>query len=334
MLDELPRFRGKIMKWLAGFGVPAADVEDLTQEVLSAAVRYAHTYDPTKPLTPWLRMIARNIAIQYFKAKGDWASVDAVEEPAAHGETPERTAFDREMARTLAEVFDELTSAERELLTLRFRDDRSTREIAALLSLPEPTVKSRLQRTLDRCFDGFRARGVEDRPGSLLVPLFFASQEEERTGGGGSASGAGFMASPPPASPPASTRPLWRRLLTSRAAAFVAGGVAVYLLLQARQPPELAACTMWVRAFPVPIQGACTAPAGADELRDELPVRGAVRAGKTPPKVGTVATQVAAQVGASEPFTDFADVEGVDTGDIVPDDRHDPEPMIDFGSER
>jgi len=59
MLDELPRFRRRIMKWLAGLGVPAADVEDLTQEVLSAAVRYSESYDPTKPLTPWLRMIAR-----------------------------------------------------------------------------------------------------------------------------------------------------------------------------------------------------------------------------------------------------------------------------------
>jgi len=331
ILDELPRFRGKIMKWLAGFGVPTADVEDLTQEVLSAAVRYAHTYDPTKPLTPWLRMIARNIAIQYFKAKGDWASVDAVEEPAAHGETPERTAFDREMARTLAEVFDELTPAERELLTLRFGDDRSTKDIAALLSIPEPTVKSRLQRTLERCFEGFRARGVEDRPGSLLVPLFFASRQEERTGGG-SAGGASFMGSPP--APAAPQRSLWRRVLTSRLAAFVAGGVAAYVLLQARQAPELAACTMWVRAFPVPIEGACVAPAGADELRDELPVRSSARAGKRPPVTTAAGTQAAAQVGASEPFTDFADVEGVDTGDIVPDDRHDLEPMIDFGSER
>ena len=327
MLDELPRFRRKIMKWLAGFGVPAADVEDLTQEVLSAAVRYAHTYDPAKPLTPWLRMIARNIAIQYFKAKGDWASVEAVEEPRAHGETPERTAFDREMARTLAEVFDELTPAERELLTLRFGDDRSTKEIAALLSTPEPTVKSRLQRTLERCFEGFRARGVEDRPGSLLVPLFFASRQEERTGGG-SAHGAGFMGSPP--APAAPQRPLWRRVLTSRLTAFVAGGVAAYVLLQTRQPPELAACTMWVRAFPVPIEGACVAPAGAADL----PVRGTARGGKRPPVSTAAGTQVAAQVGASEPFTDFADVEGVDTGDIVPDDRHDLEPMLDFGSER
>ncbi|WP_170229036.1 RNA polymerase sigma factor [Polyangium fumosum] len=330
MLDELPRFRRKIMKWLAGFGVPADDVEDLTQEVLSAAVRYSESYDPTKPLTPWLRMIARNIAIQYFKAKGDWASVEAVEEPTAHGETPERTAFDREMVRTLAEVFEELTPAERELLTLRFHDGRSTKEIAALLSIPEPTVKSRLQRTLDRCFEGFRARGVADRPGSLLVPLLFASRQEQRTGGG-AANGTGFMGSPP--APAAPQRPPWRRALTSRGTAFVAGGVAVYLLL-ARQPPELAACMTWLRAFPVPIEGACVAPASGAELRDELPERGAARDGERPRKASAAGTQVAAQVGASEPFTDFADVEGVDTGDIVPDDRYDLEPMIDFGSER
>ncbi len=327
MLDELPRFRGKIMKWLAGFGVPPADVEDLTQEVLSAAVRYSEAYDPAKPLTPWLRMIARNTAIQSFKAKGDWASVVAAEEPAAHGETPERTAFDREMVRTLAEVFEELTPAERELLTMRFRDERSTKDIAAVLSIPEPTVKSRLQRTLERCFEGFRARGVEDRPGSLLVPLFFASRQEERTGGG-SANGAGFTGSPPvPSSPPRSP---WRRAVTSRAAAFVAGGVAVYLFLQLRQPPELAACTMWVRAFAVPIEGACVAPPRVDEL----PVRSAAQAGKRLPMARATGSQGAAEVAASEPLTDFADVEGVDTGNIVPDDRHDLKPMIDFGSER
>ncbi|MDC3986111.1 sigma-70 family RNA polymerase sigma factor [Polyangium jinanense] len=331
MLDALPTFRGKIMKWLAKFGVPPEDVEDLTQEVLSAAVRYSESFDPTKPLSPWLRRIARNIAIQYFKAKGDWASTEAVEEPAAQSETPERDAFDREMVRTLAEVFEELTPAERELLTLRFRDERSTKDIAALLSIPEPTVKSRIQRTLDRCFEGFRARGVEDRPGSLLVPLLFASRQEERTGGG-SSNGVGFMGAPPaPSAPPLSW---WRRVLTSRVTAFVAGGVAVYLLLQARQPPELAACMMWLRAFPVPTEGACAAPAGGAELRDELPVRGAARDGKRPRKASAAGTQVAAQVAASEPLTDFADVEGVDTGDIVPDDRYDLEPMIDFGAER
>ena len=46
---------------------PAADLEDVYQEVLLAVHRVRHTYDPRRPFEPWLFAIARFVAVSYFR---------------------------------------------------------------------------------------------------------------------------------------------------------------------------------------------------------------------------------------------------------------------------
>ncbi len=46
---------------------PASELEDVYQEVLLAVHRVRHTYDPRRPLEPWLFAIARFVTVSYFR---------------------------------------------------------------------------------------------------------------------------------------------------------------------------------------------------------------------------------------------------------------------------
>lgn len=53
---------------VAGAGVGGAAVDDVVQEVLLAVHRARHTFDPARPFTPWLRVIAQRRAIDTLRS--------------------------------------------------------------------------------------------------------------------------------------------------------------------------------------------------------------------------------------------------------------------------
>lgn len=50
--------------------MPAGDVEDLVQEVLLAVHAKRATYDPSKPLLPWLNAVAHYKWVDWLRARG------------------------------------------------------------------------------------------------------------------------------------------------------------------------------------------------------------------------------------------------------------------------
>lgn len=254
VLDELPKYGRRIRGWLVRFGVPLVDLDDVAQDVVGAAIRYQHSYDPTKgSLGAWLRKIAYNVALQYFQRRGELPA-ELTDDLESDRETPEQSAFDAEMGTALAKVVAALDADERELLRLRFAEGMTAEEIGEELGIPEGTVRSRLHRILERCHKALRRMGIEDRPGSLVVPLFLASSTVERMGTGGAESAL--------SAPATSSSPLgWiRRIFSSRPAWAVAGGLLAYLFF-GRERPELAASFTWTH---VSIAAACSA-AGTPE---------------------------------------------------------------------
>jgi RNA polymerase sigma factor (sigma-70 family) len=81
----------------------------------------------------------------------------------AGGATPDEELRSRQLSETLAAALGRLPPSDRLLLTLRFEDDLSAREIAAVLSLPTPFhVYRRLRAVLERVKQLLRQGGVED----------------------------------------------------------------------------------------------------------------------------------------------------------------------------
>ncbi len=66
LLDDLgPEVHGFLRRWIA----EAHDVDDAYQETFIALHRARHTYQPSRPIEPWLFAIARNIAVDFARRR-------------------------------------------------------------------------------------------------------------------------------------------------------------------------------------------------------------------------------------------------------------------------
>jgi RNA polymerase sigma-70 factor, ECF subfamily len=137
------------------------DAEDVTSEVFERAVRYRHTYRPSKgEPAAWLIGIA-------------WTQVAerARRTPAIAGELIDGAAgedfADAAVRRlTLNEAVAALPERDRELIALRYGGDLTAREIGRLLGLRTNTVEVALHRAMTR----LRAE-LDDAPSPLPAAL-------------------------------------------------------------------------------------------------------------------------------------------------------------------
>lgn len=122
---------------------PHADADDIVQETfIHAYTHYGSLKDPTR-LSAWLCAIARNKAIDCAKKASHILSMDVLNN-AVTSFTPESVYLHREEHSRLWESISSLSDKNREVLLLFYFAGKNIREIAALLSLPEGSVKSRL----------------------------------------------------------------------------------------------------------------------------------------------------------------------------------------------
>jgi RNA polymerase sigma-70 factor (ECF subfamily) len=80
----------------------------------------------------------------------------------ASGTSPSRHAIRQETRDRVRAALDELTPRDREVLVLRFLEQLSTAEAAAVLEIGEGAVKSRLMRAVMRFRDLLDGEGGEE----------------------------------------------------------------------------------------------------------------------------------------------------------------------------
>lgn len=126
-------------------GGDRALAEDLTQESFLRALRSIQQYQTSRPFKPWLYAIAVNVARDHFKrAEMRHAITLSDDELSALPDPIELDeAIEIDRARLSAAIMA-LPVHQREALILRYDQDLSLAEIAAVLSVPIGTVKSRL----------------------------------------------------------------------------------------------------------------------------------------------------------------------------------------------
>ena len=136
--------------------------EDVFQQTWMRAAERIRRYDASRPFGPWLLTVGRNLALDHLRRYRP-ESLDEGREPPAPAEGPgaaedplARVAA-RERRERLGAALDDLAPRDREVLSLRFEEDLSLKQIAALVAAPLPTVKARLYRAMAR----LRARLLE-----------------------------------------------------------------------------------------------------------------------------------------------------------------------------
>jgi RNA polymerase sigma-70 factor (ECF subfamily) len=144
--DELARERIDAMYRTAiGILGNPADARDATQEALVSAWRSLKALRDLDHFDPWLRRITVNAARMVVRKRRVREIHVTDYEPAAQSGGISASHFDR--------AFERLSVEQRALLLEHHLDGRSVADLAAQLSIPEGTVKSRLhtaRQALDR----------------------------------------------------------------------------------------------------------------------------------------------------------------------------------------
>jgi RNA polymerase sigma-70 factor (ECF subfamily) len=140
-------------------------VDDLVQETWLRVLERGRSYDGQSPFAPWLFTIARNLAVDSLRKRRifslDSSDASDSDEAGAAGvnyaeslalasaaPSPFEQAARTEDARLLSASLETLPPAVREALVLRFQEDLSLEEIAAIAGASVSTVSSRIYRGL------------------------------------------------------------------------------------------------------------------------------------------------------------------------------------------
>jgi RNA polymerase sigma-70 factor (ECF subfamily) len=145
LVSLAPAIRSVARRGLGRAGLAIEEAEDVVQETLLAIHLKRHTWDPTMPLGPWARAIARNKLIDAMRRRGRRGHVpidDVVDTLAA--DTGEPTPLPGRLDEHLQSLPDRQQSVVRSISL----DGASIRETATKLNMSEGAVRVALHRGL------------------------------------------------------------------------------------------------------------------------------------------------------------------------------------------
>jgi len=159
--EIVQRYHRRIYNICYRFAGSGDDAQDLTQEVFIKMYRTLDSYDGGRgAFMTWMTTMTRNLLVDHFrKSKQDRVTDSLDAAPSAHedamplsdqiedkGLPPDARVQSREVGETVQRALGKLSPELREAVILRDLQDMDYREIAAVLKVPEGTVKSRINR--------------------------------------------------------------------------------------------------------------------------------------------------------------------------------------------
>lgn len=140
-----PVLRASVRAGLARCGRGPDAVEDIVQETLLAVHLKRATWDPTQPVAPWARAIAKYKMIDFLRRRGERAHVDIADLAETLPE-PEDPSTDAAFASRRA--MQRLPARDREIVESIAIQGASARETGDRLGLSEGAVRVALHRAL------------------------------------------------------------------------------------------------------------------------------------------------------------------------------------------
>jgi RNA polymerase sigma-70 factor, ECF subfamily len=139
------RHQTRVYRWLLRFVRNEALAEDLLNEVFFDVWRQADSFAGKSSVTTWLLAIARFKAISASRRRVD-APLDEgaaarIPDPADDAETTLQREDTRKMLRNALAA---LSPEHREVLDLVYYHERSVKDVAEIIGIPEATVKTRM----------------------------------------------------------------------------------------------------------------------------------------------------------------------------------------------
>jgi len=147
-----------VVKSLRRLGVPAGDIEDVTHEVFITAYRRLDSYDPARPIKPWLFGIA-------FRVASDWKRLvrhsrelpldHAIEAPDDRRPPDEAAALSQDRQLVL-DALGKIDLVRRAVFIMHDIEGLPVPEISEALEIPSGTAYSRLRQARIEFADAVR----------------------------------------------------------------------------------------------------------------------------------------------------------------------------------
>jgi RNA polymerase sigma-70 factor (ECF subfamily) len=119
------------------------EAEDMTQQVFLNVLKSISSYKwQGMPFTSWLYRIAHNQIVDFLRKKSRRITVPLDESIPSVGDNPEHAAMQRLEIERLAMAAKKLTSAQQEVISLRFAAELSVAEVAEVMGKSEGAVKA------------------------------------------------------------------------------------------------------------------------------------------------------------------------------------------------
>jgi RNA polymerase sigma-70 factor, ECF subfamily len=139
-----------------------ATAEDLISEVFLDVWRQAGKFEGRSAVTTWLLSIARFKALSSLRRKPeqelDEETAEAIVDTA---DDPQAALEKKDKGEILRKALGALSVEHREIIDLVYYHEKSVEEVAAIVGIPENTVKTRMFYARKRLADLLKAAGIE-----------------------------------------------------------------------------------------------------------------------------------------------------------------------------
>jgi len=146
-----------IRAYIAGLGVPRHDVDDVAQDVFVELYRFSDRIPPNIPIKQWLKGIARNLCMNYFRrtSRRQRLQREALVEIFLQAEKKQSaTLSEGPVRRALDGCCEKLSPESQRLLALRYEQELPSHIIAERLQSTAEAVRIalfRIRTTLKAC---------------------------------------------------------------------------------------------------------------------------------------------------------------------------------------
>ncbi len=157
----LAAYRRPVHGYLVRCGVAHGDRDDLFQNIFLKIHAASASYDPGRPLAPWLFAIVANTMRNHFRDRpAALVQVEDPPDPPDPAPGPDQIAEGRETVAWVEAALSALPPAQREVLLLVGVAGLRLREAADALNMPLNTVKTHLRRARLTLAEGFANRNA------------------------------------------------------------------------------------------------------------------------------------------------------------------------------
>ncbi len=146
------RYKVQVYNLMYRYSTSAEDAADMTQDVFCRVFERLERYRSQKSFFAWLYTLALNYAKDWSRKKSNRErNIDRFSKEYTNNEakSPGSILEAGQETRDLVSALETLADDRREMVLLKYRHERSVREIAEIFDISESAVKMRLHRALD-----------------------------------------------------------------------------------------------------------------------------------------------------------------------------------------